>query len=88
MYTEEIDKAALSSNDNKRVQTFDKATTFPQEKLAVKMCGNEMLSVCKAKLKILSKDCENDLYVTCHIFLSYMETKCAMEMKKYVKNAK
>ena len=42
MYTEEINKVALSSNDNKRIQTFDKVTTFPQEAPAVKGCENEM----------------------------------------------
>ena len=30
MYTEEINKVALSSNGNKRIQTFDKVTTFPR----------------------------------------------------------
>ena len=46
-----------------------------------------MLNVCKAKetLKILSKECENEMYVTGNIFLKYMETKCASGMKKYVK---
>ena len=39
-YTEEINKVALSSNDNKRIQTFDKVTTFPQETPAVKVCEN------------------------------------------------
>ena len=46
-----------------------------------------MVSVRKAKetFKILSRECENDLYVACNIFLNYMKTKCAREMKKYVK---
>ena len=46
-----------------------------------------MLSVPKAKetFKMLSKECENKLYVTCNIFLNYMKTKCARELKKYVK---
>ena len=34
---------------------------------------------------IENKDCANDLYVACNIFLNYMKTKCAREMKKYVK---
>ena len=36
-----------------------------------------MLSVRKAKetFKILSKECKNELYVTCNIFLNYMKTK-------------
>ena len=29
MYTEEINKVALNSNDNKRIQTFDKVTISP-----------------------------------------------------------
>ena len=29
VYTEEVNKIALSSNDNKRIQTFDKITTYP-----------------------------------------------------------
>ena len=41
-----------------RIQTFDKATTFPQETTTIKVCENEMLSVLKVKktLKILSKE--------------------------------
>ena len=85
-YKEEINKIALSSNNNNRIQTFDKVTTFPQETPAVKVCENEMLSVLKAKktLKILSKECENELYVTCNIFLNYVKTKCSREIKQYV----
>ena len=84
MYTEEVNKTALSSGDNKRFQTFDRITTFPQKTNAFKLCKNEMLNVRKAKetLKILSKECENGLYVTCNIFLNYMKAKCAREMKK------
>ena len=29
VYTEEVNKLALSSNDDKRIQTYDKVTTFP-----------------------------------------------------------
>ena len=29
VYTEEVNKIALSSNDDKRLQTFDKITTYP-----------------------------------------------------------
>ena len=28
VYTEEVNKIALSSNDDKRIQTFDKVTTY------------------------------------------------------------
>ena len=87
MYTEEINKVALSSNDNKRVQTFHRVTTYPHRTSDFKVCENEMLNVRKAKetLKILSKECENELHVTCNIFLNYMKTKSAREMKKQVK---
>ena len=86
VFTEEFNKVALSSNHNKRIQTFDKATTFPQETPTVKVCENEMLSVLKAKetLKRLSKECKNELYVTCNIFLNYIKTKCWREIKIYV----
>ena len=44
VYTEEANKIALSSNDNKRLQTFDKVTTFPYETNVFKLCESEMLS--------------------------------------------
>ena len=47
IYTEQIDKIALSSNDDKRLQTFDKITTYPYRTKAFKVCENEMLSKCK-----------------------------------------
>ena len=43
-YTEEVNKIALSSNDDKRIQTFDKVTTFPYGANVFKVCENEMLS--------------------------------------------
>ena len=87
IYTEEINKFALSGNDHKRIQTFDRVTTFPKETPSVKVCENEIVSVCKTKetLKILSKECENEFYATCNIFLNCMKKKCARKMKKYVK---
>ena len=36
-YTVEIDKIVLSSNDDKRVQTFDKITTYPHGTNAFKV---------------------------------------------------
>ena len=44
VYTEEVNKIALSSNDDKRLQTFDKVTTFPYGTNVFKMCESEMLS--------------------------------------------
>ena len=41
--TEEVNKIALSSNDDKRIQTFDKVTTFSYGTNVFKVCENEML---------------------------------------------
>ena len=84
LHTIEINKVALSSNDNKRLQTFDRVTSFPHRTNSFKLCKNETRDVCKAKETLLSKDCKNDMYVKCNIFLKYMEAKCKSEMKKYV----
>ena len=43
VYTEEINKVALSSNDDKRLQTFDRITTYPYGINAFKVCESEML---------------------------------------------
>ena len=43
MYTE-VNKIALSSNDDKRLQTFDRITTCPYGTNAFKLCESEMLS--------------------------------------------
>ena len=45
MYTEEVNKIALSSNDDKRLQTFDKITTYPYGTNATIVCENEMMIV-------------------------------------------
>ena len=44
VYTEEVNKIALSSGDNKRLQTFDRVTTYPYGTNAFKVCESEMLS--------------------------------------------
>ena len=38
VYTVEISKIALSSNDDKRLQTFDRVTTYPYGTNAIKVC--------------------------------------------------
>ena len=43
VYAEQI-KIALSSNDNKRLQTFDKIATYPYGTNAFKVYKSEMLS--------------------------------------------
>ena len=44
VYTEEVNKIALNSSDNKRLQTFDRITTYPYGVNAFKVCESEMLS--------------------------------------------
>ena len=41
VYTEQINKIALSGNDDKRLQTFDKSTTYPYGTNAFKVCESE-----------------------------------------------
>ena len=45
VYTEEVNKIALSSNDDKRLQTFDRVTTYPYGTNTFKVCESEMLEV-------------------------------------------
>ena len=47
VYTEEINKIALSSNDDKRLQTFDRITSYPYGRSAGKVCKTELLSKVK-----------------------------------------
>ena len=47
--TEKVNKIALSSNDDKGIQTFDKVTTYPYETNVFKICENEMLVKLKQK---------------------------------------
>ena len=44
VYTEEINKIALSSNDDKRLQTFDRITSYPYGTSARRVCKTELLS--------------------------------------------
>ena len=43
VYTEEVNKSALSSNDDKRLKTFDEIKTYPYR------TTNEILKVFEAK---------------------------------------
>ena len=51
VYTKEINKIVLSSNDDKRLQTFDKIITHPYGKNAFKLCKSEMMMVRSLKLE-------------------------------------
>ena len=44
VYTEEINKIALISNDDKRLQTFDRIPTYQYGANAFKVCESETLS--------------------------------------------
>ena len=44
VYTEEVNKIAIKSNDDQRSQTFDKVTTYAYGTNAFKVCESEMLS--------------------------------------------
>ena len=45
VYTEQINKIALSSRDDKRLQTFDRIITYPHGANAFKACESEMMIV-------------------------------------------
>ena len=48
VYTEEVDKIALSSSDNKRLEIFDRITAYPYHANAFKVCESEIM----VKIKI------------------------------------
>ena len=45
VYTEEVNKIAISSNDDKRLQTYDKITTYPCGTNTFKVCESEMIAI-------------------------------------------
>ena len=45
MYTEEVNKIALNSDDDKRLQTFGKIETYPYGTNAFKVCESEIMAV-------------------------------------------
>ena len=47
VYNEQINKIALSSGDDKRLQTFDKITTYPYGTNGFKVCKSELETVLK-----------------------------------------
>ena len=44
VYTGEVNNIALSSNDDKRLQIFDRIKTYPYGTNAFKVCESEMLN--------------------------------------------
>ena len=53
VYNEEVNKIALSSNGDKRLQTFDRIRTYPCGPNAFKVCESEMLSKYKRLILII-----------------------------------
>ena len=47
VYTEEVNKIAISSNDDKRLQTSDRVTTYPYGTNAYNACESEMMEMKK-----------------------------------------
>ena len=47
VYTEEVNKIALNNNDDKKLQTHDRITTYPYGTNAFKVCESEMMVVKK-----------------------------------------
>ena len=45
VYTEKINKIALSSNNDKRLPSLDGATAYPQDTYAFKVCERDMMIV-------------------------------------------
>ena len=45
VYTEEVNEIAISNNDDKRLQTFDKVTKYPHGTNSFKVCESEMMIV-------------------------------------------
>ena len=59
VYTEEVHKIALRSNEDKRLQTFDGITTYPHSANAFKVCESEIFV--KKKKVILIKLYYNEM---------------------------
>ena len=55
-------KIALSSNNDKRIEIFDKITMYPYGMSVFKVCENEMINVCNAK-----KTLEKKWWIVCDI---------------------
>ena len=52
VYTEEINKIALNSSNNKRPQTFDRVTTYPHGTNGFKVSESEMLSKINCNVRV------------------------------------
>ena len=53
VYTEEVNKIALSSNHDKRLQTYDRITSYPYGISAGNVCKAELLSKYKWLIRMI-----------------------------------
>ena len=76
VYAEEVNKIAWSSNDDKRLQTFDRIRNYPYGTNAFKLCKREMLSKYKwLILIIILMKTKQSIYQSDHIF-QIIHTEC------------
>ena len=59
VYTEEVNKISLSSDDNKKLQTFGRVITYPHGTNTFIVCDGEMLKVCEVKEKLKDKSMQS-----------------------------
>ena len=59
VYTIEINKIALSSNDDKRLQKLDRVTKYQHQTNVFKVRESELLKVCQAKANAKCSDVKN-----------------------------
>ena len=59
VYNEEVNKIALSINDDKRLQTYDRIKSYPYGSSAGKVCKTEIPSKVKDKFMEYSTDMQN-----------------------------
>ena len=98
IYTEEVNKVALSSDGDKGLQTFNRIQQYPYITSPNIVWENERLMLCEAeeKFKILeekfemqSKKCKSEMCAKekekCEVFFKNVKERCKREMQKYKK---
>ena len=68
VYTEKVNKIALSNNDDKRIQIFDKVTTYPYGTNAFVVCENEM---------------KYNIYIYIYIYILQRKKKSNVDLKAF-----
>ena len=98
IYTEEVNKVVLSSDDDKALQRFNRIKSYPYGTPSVIVCESERLMVCEAKKKLKMLEgkiemqtikCESKTYAKekeeGEMFLENVEERHKKEMQKYMK---